>query len=126
MSQTQTASAPVTTTAPRPVSLRPSQKRALLTELRTYAELKSQADAIKLAMDKHKAKVATLREEIGETNLEVEGFKVSYVTPTRKELDKQLLLAQGVTIGQIENATVVKPVKPYVKISLPGEAEREW
>lgn len=101
-------------------SLEPRLKRKLLTELKTYAQLAMQAKAVEKAMEKHKGAIAKLRDEQDEVSIEVDDFKVTLVAPLRSTLDKQKLIAQGVTTAQIEEATVVTPVRPYVKITLPG------
>lgn len=120
------ALAPVATaTTTRELVLKPQLRRKLLNELRAFAELKSQYKALELAMNKHKDAIGRLREETGEQSIALEGFKVTQVTQTRSTLDKKLLLEQGVTMGQIENATVTKPGRPYTKVTTPGEKEYE-
>lgn len=123
---TLTGSPTVTATTTHKVALKPTVKRRLLQELKAFAELKGQLKAIEHAMEGHKGAIAAIREETGETTLELEGFKITYVTPTRSSLDKGLLLAQGVSMAQIEQATTVVPTKPYVKVSLPGEVEKDY
>lgn len=118
------ALAPVATvTTTREVTLKPQVRRKLLNELRAYQELKQQYKAIEMAMDKHKDAIGALREQTGETSIALEGFKVTQVTQTRSTLDRKLLLEQGVTMGQIENATVTKPGRPYTKVTVPGDKE---
>ncbi len=109
----------VTTTTTTTVELRPSLKRKLLTELRAYAELKAQADAIELAMNAHKATIRGLREGTGEKSLELEGFKTTDVTGETSKLDTKLLLLNGVTMGQINAATITKPKKAYELVTCP-------
>ena len=118
-----TLTATVTTT--RELVLKPTVRRKLLTELKTYQELKGQLDAIKSAMDKHKGVIGKLREETGEQSIKIDGFSVTLVAPVRSTLDKQKLIAQGVTMAQIEAATIVKPGAAYEKISLPGNGRDE-
>ncbi len=116
----------VVATTVHKVTLKPTVRRQLLTELKTYAELKSQAKALEQAMEMHKAKIGAIRAETGETAIEIEGFKITYVTGERKILNKELLLQQGVTMAQIEAATETKPNKPYDKVTCPGDKEREF
>jgi hypothetical protein len=113
----------VTTTE---VQIKPALKRKLLTELKAFAELKSQLDAIEGAMAMHKATIGRIQEETGEVSLAIEGFKISLVSPTRSTLDKKLLLLNGVSMGQIENSTVTKATKPYVKVTVPGAVEEQF
>ncbi len=112
-----------TVTSTTELILAPKIKRKLLTELKAYAELKAQRDAIDAALDSHKATIEGLREGTDETSISLEGFKVTRISPTRSILDKKKLLAEGVTMGQIQNATVTKATKPYTKVTLPNEVE---
>ena len=114
-----------TVTTTRELVLKPTVRRKLLTELKTYQELKGQLDAIKSAMDKHKGVIGKLREETGEQSIKIDGFSVTLVAPVRSTLDKQKLIAQGVTMAQIDAATVVKPGAAYEKISCPGNGKDE-
>src|SRR5712664_1151708 len=117
-----TLTATVSTT--KEVKLTPRVTRKLLTELKGYAELKAQRNAIDAAMDGHKAAIEKLRDETGEQSIALEGFKVSLVSPVRSSLDRKRLLEAGVTMAQLESGTVTKPTKPYTKVSVPGE--KEW
>ena len=123
---TQSIKATATTTTVQTVALKPRLKTQLLNELQSYAVLKAEADAIKLAMDCHKATIREIRESTGEKALDIEGFKITDVTGTSSKLDKKKLLAEGVTLAQIERCTVTKPKKAYEKITLPGEVERSY
>ena len=114
-----------TTTTTQEIKLRPSLRAKLLKELRTYAELKAQAKALELAMDKHKGTIRDLREEAGVETLRLEGFTTTNVTNIRSSLDKMKLLEMGVTTEMLEEATVRKPGRPYEKISLPNESAHD-
>lgn len=46
----------------------------------------------------------------------VSGHVVQWVFPTRTSLDERKLMAQGVTLRQIENARVTTPGKPYISV----------
>jgi hypothetical protein len=72
-------------------------------------------------IEKDKAAVAAALEGTGETHIVVDGIPVTWVFPVRSTLDKKKLLAQGVTMAQIEAATTTEPGKPYLKITLPKE-----
>src|ERR1035437_4818022 len=109
-----------TTTVTQTVELSPQLKRQLLNELRAYQGLKSQQDALELAIDNKKANIGRLREKSGEKALELEGYKISLVEPVRKELDKKRFVELGWSLAMLENATVSRPTKSYEKISLPG------
>lgn len=112
-----------TATTTKEITLKPQVRRKLLTELHAYQELKQQYKALEFALDAHKATIERLREETGEQSIALEGFKVTQVTQIRSTLDKKLLLEQGVTMGQIENATITKSGRPYTKVTTPGEKE---
>lgn len=123
---TQTITAKATTTTVQAVSLRPRLRAELLNELRSYAVLKVEGDALQIAMDAHKARVREIRETTGEKGFEIEGFKITDVTGTSSRLDRKKLLKLGVTLAQIEEATVTKPKKSYEKITLPNEVDQSY
>jgi myo-inositol catabolism protein IolC len=119
--------ATLTATVEKVVELAPRLKRKLVTELTAYQGLKSQLDAIKLAMDGHKAAIEKLRVETGETSLEIDGFKITLVQPAgRQSLDRKKLLEAGVLMSQLEQGTITKAVKSYTKVTTPGETERSY
>lgn len=115
--------ATATTTVEHQVKLSPRLQKKLLTELRSYASLKVQADDLDFRMKKAKGYVEEVLGEIGESNLAVEGFKTTLVCAKgSSKLDPMKLLAQGVTTKQLEAATVVGPPKaPYILISCPDK-----
>jgi hypothetical protein len=111
----------VMTTTTQEVELKPALRRKLLTELEAYADLQMQEKLIRSAMDEHKAEITKLREMTGENSLSLEGFKTTWVTGTTSSLDKKKLIALGVTMAQIEEATVTKPRRGFEKITCPGQ-----
>ena len=113
----------VTTTTTHEVTLKPTLRRRLLTELRTYGELKAQRAALDLAMTKHRSAIEGYLGETGEASLSLEGYKVTLVCPITSRLDKMKLVEQGVTTAQIEAATVTTPGRSYVKVTVPGERD---
>jgi hypothetical protein len=115
-----------TATTTHTVNIAPRLRRKWLQELKAYAELKSNLKVIEHAMEGHKTTISALLEESGETAVELDGFKVTHVTPTRTTLSKEKLLLAGVTMAQIEAATETKAVKAFDKISCPGEVEKEY
>ena len=120
--------ATATTVVEHQVKLSPALRRKLLSELRTYAELKSQADVIALAIKKGKDKVESVLGEIGESNLSVEGFKTTLVCAKgSSKLDPMKLVALGVSTDLIKKATVEgAPKAPYIKITVPGEKHEDY
>lgn len=126
MSQTQT-----TTQQQNPVSmtaLDPQQQQMLLKRLEEYTRLKTEADRIESALRKLRHDVEHLFSDAGATGLliegaEINGFKVKLITPTRTEIDKKKLLELGINLREVE---VTKPGTPYVRVTKPGAAEREY
>lgn len=115
-----TVSQMATVTTSKEIKLKPSIRTRLMKELRVYAELKGQLDALKLAMDKHKGVIGQLRDETGEQSIKIEGFTVSLVAPMRSVLNHKKLISLGCAATWIEEATETKPSKSYEKISCPG------
>ena len=113
----------VTTTETRTITIRPTLKKKLLAELRPYAELKAQAKALEHAMTGHKDRVEVIRDEIGEPNLELEGFKISRVQGDYTSITKELLLQFGIPMSTIEDIwdAARKPKKAFTKITVPGD-----
>ena len=122
----QQTKATVTATTTTEIKLKPQVRRKLLTALKTYAQLHAQIKALETAADKSKDTVQDLLIETGEQSLSLEGFKTTLVSPIKRTLSKEKLVQQGVTMAQIEAATVTTSTKPYVKITAPGEKEREY
>jgi hypothetical protein len=105
------------------VKLSPQLRRKLLTELRTYAGLKVQIDALDHAMKIAKGKVESVLGEVGEPNLSIDGFKTQIISAKGStKLDPQKLVALGVSTAIIDKATVTGPPKaPYLRIDVPGD-----
>lgn len=110
----------ITTTEKPVVTLKPRVRAQLLTELRHYADLHQQKKALEAAMDQAKTTIGALREATGETSLSLEGYTITQVAAVRAKLNVKKLIAQGVTVAQIEMATETIPSKPYERITLPG------
>lgn len=107
------------------IELKTTTRNDLLLELRAYAELKREQTAIQKAMDGHRDSIGKLREETGEQSISLNGFIVTEIRGTITTLDKKKLIAQGVTVAQIEAATITRPKRSYEKITLPGEKTGE-
>ena len=120
----------VTTTTTTEIKLSAALKRKLLTELRTFASLQFQFKALELAMQKRKDTIQQAFETADEfdalvAGTKLEGFSMKYVAGERKVLDKGILIDLGVSQEMLDEATVSKKIKPYMKISAPGEKEDE-
>ena len=118
--------APIVTTtesATYEVKLEAAVRRKLLTKLRTYEQLHTQKRALELAMNKLKDEVGALRNETGEQSIEIEGFKVTLVAPTRKKFNPKAFVRLGGDIDIYNQANEDTLVTPYEKITVPGIEE---
>lgn len=111
-----------TTTVTQTITIRPSVQRKLLTELRAWAELKEQLDAIEAAMKEHLASVEAVRDELGVPTFDLEGFKVTRVPEGENiKLDKKKLLEAGVSFEQLEAGEVRSARSGYTRITVAKE-----
>ena len=74
-------------------------------------------------MDKIKAKVGDLRNETGEQSVELEGFRVTLVAPTRKKFNAKTFVKLGGDIDIYNQANEEVLSKPYEKITLPDSGD---
>ena len=118
-----TATVAVTATTTHQLVIAPQIKRKLLLALRTYVELAAQAKVLKLAKKKQTKIVEAIQVELGETSLDIEGFKATLVAPVPKKLDRKLFVALGGNLELLDAAMVDNPSEPYVKITAPGVAD---
>lgn len=125
MAPSVSASTTATVSTTREVRLTARQRNELRASLRIYAELSAQIKALELAKAKAKDKADQVREDLGEQSIELDGFTVTLVAPVRKKLNEKKLIAQGVTMAQIEMATDHVLVRPYTKITVPGGKEED-
>jgi hypothetical protein len=116
-----TVQAKTTTT----VKIMPSVRRRLMIELKGYQADKAAEKAAKARVDKRKGKIGAIREEIGEDSIEIEGFKVTQVRGTTTKINEAKLVELGCALAWIEEAKETKPKKPYEKVTLPGESDKE-
>lgn len=123
MSTKQVATVTVSTT--EEVRLEPTVRRKLLTELRTYANLRDQVNVLEAAMDKIKDKVGAIRDEAGAQSLELEGFTVTLVAPTRKKFNPKTFVKLGGDIDIYNQANEETLVAPYNKITVPGNKDKK-
>ena len=114
----------VTTTATTELKIAPSLKRKTLQTLRAYADLKRKRDLIDAAMNEHKEVLNTVLATVGESAIELDGFKLTTVNGTYQKLNEQKLVELGCAIAWIREATEIKPKKPYTLVTCPGDKER--
>ena len=115
----------LTATTTHQLTIAPQIKRKLLLALRTYVELAAQAKMLKLAKKKQTKIVEAIQVELGETSLDIDGFKVTLVAPVPKKLDRKRFVALGGDLGILDAAMVDNPSEAYVKITAPGVADDE-
>lgn len=113
----------VTTTTTTTVKLAPKLKQKLLVKFREYQAQKVKLDAADVEMTRLKAEIADLREDTGETTLELEGFKTTRISPTRSKFNEKKFIADGGDITIYKGAVEVVPSKSYEKVSVPGQEE---
>lgn len=105
------------------LNLSPMQKEYLSAALSTYANLKFDVDALTHQMEIEKLTIGKVLEEAGIDKAALDEFNLCWVRgATTSKLDIKKLIAQGVTMAQIEMATTVKPKKVHFRIS--GKSER--
>lgn len=108
------------------VTLAPQLQQRLLVRLEEYARLNEEIAKRKSRQDAIKAEVDTLFVEAGEGNAlmngtDIGGYKVKMVCGLSSRLDKKRLVDLGCEPSWLEEATITKPNRPYVRISAPGE-----
>jgi hypothetical protein len=87
-----------------------------------YAGLKADLDLLQEMVDNEKASIGALLEGAEIDKAKTDDFTMSWVRGSESTtLDKKKLLAQGVSIRQIEQATVTKPKKDYFQIRSAGK-----
>ena len=115
--------AAITATTTHQLKLAPQLKKKLLLALRTYVELGAQKKALDLARSKQSKIVEDIQVELGESSLDIEGFKSTIVAPVRHTLDKKRYVALGGDLDLLERSMVDTPGKSYVRITAPSEAK---
>lgn len=99
------------------LQLTTSQRQYLEAALSTYADLKVDFENISHLMDIEKLTIGGILEEAGVNKTCTEYFSLCWVRgATNSKLDPQKLIASGVSLAQIEAATVTRLRKPYFSI----------
>lgn len=110
----------VTATTTTQIALKPQLRRKLLVEMKAYGVLAEQVKVLKLAMRKHSTTVEEIICDVGESKLELEGWKATLVAGVSKTLNKKKL--SPAALAEVNAAYDEVPKKPYVKITAPGES----
>jgi hypothetical protein len=103
--------------------LTPALKTRYLAQLKAYASLKEQRDAIDQHMKATRTHVEEILSESDSESLEVDGYRSTLVAPLRTALDPQRLIMLGVDPAIIKEATVTTPGTPYLRITVPGSRD---
>lgn len=99
------------------LELKPGLREQLEASLSTYADLKFDLDALEHLAGIERLTLGKLLEEAGIDKAKVDQFNLCWVRGgTTSSLDTKKLIAQGVTMAQIEAATITKPKKDYFQI----------
>ncbi len=99
------------------LDLTPSVRAHLVALLATYTEIKFDSDALLHQLAIEASAIGCILEEAGIAKTKIEGLSLIWHRgETTSTLDKTKLLAQGVTLAQIEAATTTKPKKIYFQI----------
>ena len=113
----------VTTDVVQRVKIAPRLRTKLVTALRTYSGLKTQLTVLEAAMKKVRVGIEDILTEVGESNLAIDGYKTTLVAPMRSALSREKLIANGVTVQQINDSTEQIATTPYIRITPPGQRE---
>ncbi len=107
------------------LGLAPAVKEHLDALLATYGELSFDIDLLSHQRDIERLAIGNILEEAGVDKAKAADFSLCWVRgATTSKLDKTKLLAQGVTMAQIEAATTTKPKKVYFMIRGKNEVTR--
>ena len=109
------------------IELTEQQRAELVLNLSTYGKLLTQMDDLQADIEAQKAELNRLRDALGTNSIGIEKLgRVTLVTGgTTKRLMRKKLLANGVTLAQLEAATVEKPKKDYTLVTIAGRKSRE-
>ena len=105
------------------VELAPKVRLSLKRKMLEYEALHASIKALEKQLDAKKAEIGEIRDQLGEVSIEVDGYRVTLVGGTRRQLNKKKLIALGCAAAWIEEATEEKPTKAYEKITLPGQKD---
>lgn len=114
----------VTTTATTEVEIEPALRTKLLQRLKLYKKLKADFESAKVKLEKEAKLIGGYFEQVGATSIHLDGTAtITEVRGTTSKLDERLFVQQGGSLEQLRNATITKPKKPYVLITLEKEED---
>lgn len=95
----------------------------LAATLSTYQDLKLQRDLLDEAMKTESKKIQAEMELIGVDKIQVDGTPCTIVRGTTSSLDKVKFVSLGGSLEMLQNATVSKPKKAYLRIGAERTSE---
>lgn len=99
------------------LALTPALRVQLEACLSTYAAITTDLDLLEEQAGVEKSKIGKILADYGVDKVKADEFSLCWVRgSTTKKLDLQKLIAQGVTLAQIEAATTERPKKDYFQI----------
>lgn len=113
-----------TATTTTELQLKPAVKQKLLTKLKEYSGLAREAAALKVKMSEKNTAIEGILGEIGESQVDIDGYKGTIVAGVSRKLNKKKLSPKA--RAEVEAAMEEKPKKSYVKVTAPGEKERNY
>jgi hypothetical protein len=106
-------------TATTEVAIEPALKRKLEQRLTVYRRLDAEYELAKAKRDKEKANIEGYFEQVGANSIQVEGHAtITEVRGVSSSLDKKKFVELGGSLKMLEDATVTKPKRPYILITL--------
>jgi hypothetical protein len=119
MALKQLAKVKTAVTATQELVLEPALKKKLEQRLEIYRKLDAEYDLAKAKRDKEKANIEGYFEQAGANSIEVSGHaKLTEVRGVSSTLDKKKFVELGGSLKMLEDATVTRPKRPYLLISL--------
>lgn len=109
----------VTATTTQEITIAPKLRLKLLTKFKLYEQQKLLLDSVQEKLDAIKAEIAEIRDETGETSLELDGYKTTLVAGERKKFNPKKFIAAGGDLAIYQQAIEIKLNKPYEKVSGP-------
>jgi len=114
-----------TTEATTIVELAPEVRARLEALLYNYQQLAAEFDILEEQLDIEVAAMKAIYDENGIKKAVIDGTPVSIVTGMSSSLDKLKFVELGGSLEQLNNATVKKPKRPYLRIGNPKPGEDE-
>lgn len=105
------------------VDVAPEIVEKLVGTLSTYQELKVQRDLLDEAMKAESKKIQAEMDLLGVDKLEIEGTPCTIVRGHTSSLDKMKFVSLGGSLEMLQNATVSKPRKAYLRIGKASDGE---